>query len=824
MIPLSPQQPYPGLRPFDSGDQDYFFGRDAQVRLLRQKLESKRMVAVVGRSGCGKSSLVRAGLVPQLSDQTTDAWRIVTFQPRGRPIAELTEQLVALQLDLHRDPDQKDAGGEIDVSLRNSRIEAMLRRSSQGLVEVARELGLPPGARLLIIVDQFEEIFRFEDTGKRDADEATAFVRLLMEAVGAAAPNIHVILTMRLDFLGDCARFQRLPEAISDGQFLVPNLTRAERRRAIEEPAKKGGKSISPAVTQRLLNDVGEDPDQLPVLQHILMRMWREAPGRDEITLDEYDAVGGFADAISRHADQVYEGLANDDDRLIAERLFRAISERDRGGRAVRRAIPLGEIAATVGRPEASVVRVVNAFRAPECCFLMPPADEPLSAGERVDVSHESLLRRWQKTAGTPTSEGWIAKEDRYGKIYRNLLEAAKANAVLPDAIARERQAWWDSAAPNEAWASRYDNEFERVRTFLENNAKRARDNVLNAERSRRRARYTYATMSVLCLIAVLFGVFAIGENRQKSALETRSSLLELKALDLEAENNRQAAQQREALAKLNAERAAIVEENRQLSQNLDGVRRQLAGALREVPRSALSADVRNTLAETLTAAAVNPDDAIQRAVPGKQSTPAPADNKIGYMWVGSPTRGNLRTIDGTPVLPEQLEKNKEYLVGFDIFLRSGLPDRATYSQQSDLGVLPQGSRVQILNIAEPFPRPTGPQSWAQVRVVSLALPTVYFQFAGGSREQAVAMSRALQDLGYKIPGEERTPKAAGLREVRYFEANDRPAADKLAQNATQLLAQLGYRAQPPIRVVQAAPGPNNPDNNIELWLELPPR
>ena len=305
---LSAKQPYPGLRPFDLGDEEFFFGREAQTRSLYAKLKVNRLIAVVGRSGCGKSSLVRAGLVPLLKAETaarqTTNWRIAMFRPQGRPLRELSDALLGLKAE-GRDEAQERPGAETQA-LRQSRMDAMLRRDSLGLVEAARELLRSSTDELLIVVDQFEEIFRFGGTSRGDAEEATTFVRLLVEAINVDTPRIHVLLTMRLDFLGDCARFPRLPEAISDGQFLVPNLSRAERRAAIEEPAKKFGKQIKPEVTQRLLNEIGEDPDQLPVLQHVLMRMWQQAGDNREITLADYDQTGGVKNAITQHADQIF--------------------------------------------------------------------------------------------------------------------------------------------------------------------------------------------------------------------------------------------------------------------------------------------------------------------------------------------------------------------------------------------------------------------------------------------------------------------------------------------------------------------------------------
>ncbi len=524
MSGVSSSQPYPGLRPFEEGDQDYFFGRDAQTRGLRQKLNTSRLVAVVGRSGCGKSSLVKAGLIPLLAKEDAGGepvWRVALFRPQGRPIEELGAALLGLA------PGEPEDARE----LRRSRLAAMLSRSSQGLVEAARELGLSTSGRLLIVVDQFEEIFRFEDPGGKDADEATAFVRLLIEAVNAESPAINVILTMRLDFLGDCARFQRLPEAISDGQYLVPNLSRAERRAAIEAPAKKAGKLIRPEVTQRLLNEIGEDPDQLPVLQHVLMRMWQHAGAASEISLDDYTGTGGVKEAISRHADQIYGALPSDGHRLAAERLFKAISERDRRGRSIRRATRFGDIAAIVSGDDATIpaaaseqklLEVVAAFRAPDCCFVMPPVGETITPSTLIDISHESLLRGWGKLTGAPEKEGWIGEEAADGRKYNDLLEDEKRNYVFPSKIADERQLWWRTARPNAAWAERYGARFTAVKDFLEGVCDlHRRESEIRQQRALRK-RYFRVASAVLALIGVFAVIaFYVNEKAKDAKRET---------------------------------------------------------------------------------------------------------------------------------------------------------------------------------------------------------------------------------------------------------------------------------------------------------------
>ena len=263
--------PYPGLRPFRAEEADIYFGRETQTDALLDRLGRTRLLAVVGPSGCGKSSLVRAGMIASLQTGFMAAagadWRIADLRPGDRPMARLARALRPFA-----PPAEATEMAEAEAL---PLIEAALRRGPLGLVEWLRDVGLPPATNLLLLVDQFEEIFRYREKG--DRDEADAFVALLLASAAQRELPIYIVITMRSDFLGDCALFSGLPEAINDSQYLTPRLTREQCRLAITGPAKVFGGAVDPALVNRLLNDFGPDPDQLPLLQHALMRMWDRA-------------------------------------------------------------------------------------------------------------------------------------------------------------------------------------------------------------------------------------------------------------------------------------------------------------------------------------------------------------------------------------------------------------------------------------------------------------------------------------------------------------------------------------------------------------------
>ena len=231
-------------------------------------------------------------------------------------------------------------------------------------------------------------------------------MQILLDADRRRIENVRVLITMRSDFIGDCAYFHGLSEAVSATQYLVPNLTRSQLEEAIRKPIEKAGGTIEPELVERLLNDCGDELDQLPVLQHCLMRLWdragAETPagGARHLTRLTYDAIGRMTDALSRHADEILAQCAGKE--LAIEQAFRALSEVDREGRAIRRALRFDKLLAETGVSETDLRAGLDRFRAPNCSFLLPSlsASPTLAADERIDIGHEALLRRWKMIAG----------------------------------------------------------------------------------------------------------------------------------------------------------------------------------------------------------------------------------------------------------------------------------------------------------------------------------------------------------------------------------------------------------------------------------------
>ncbi len=302
---------------------------------------------------------------------------------------------------------------------------------------------------------------------------------------------IYLVLTMRSDYLGDCAVFAGLPEALNESQYLTPRLTRDQRREAIESPARVHYGRVDPVLVNRLLNDTSGAADALPLMQHALMRMWSLArersgvtgsdPTGEEVTITEadYRQVGGLSGAISRDVERVYSDL-DAPGRRIARILFCRLCEVDEGPGDIRRPTELAKVADVAGVPVDAVRSVADAFRDPAFRFLAPSIDElrQLQDDTRLDITHESLIREWRRL------RRWLKRERDSAEAYRRLARTAidweDRHAALWGSPDLENFLEWERReSPTEAWADRYGGRFALAMQFLrKSEAKRRKDRL----------------------------------------------------------------------------------------------------------------------------------------------------------------------------------------------------------------------------------------------------------------------------------------------------------------------------------------------------------
>ena len=473
-----PKRPYPGLRPFAVDEWEIFFGREIMTEDVVRLLLRQGLVLVHGSSGSGKSSLVYAGVLPQLERRRRRrklTMKTAMIRPGRSPLRSLAVELAKLCASPTQQPDV-DAMHQTLVRGREAReeIEAKIRTTGPN--------------ELCIFIDQFEELFRFAREG--DPEQARIFADVVIGLAGskdvdtehrpatihseeeaARTPSgIFAVLTMRSEFLGDCTRFPGLAETINSTQYLLPNMSRADLRRAIREPAALYGGSVDWELAEQLAQDAAYEADPLPLIQHTLMRLWERRSGK-ALQLADYVAASssprrdgrqpgrtGLAQMLASHADEILAASPTPDqngDPNAVEYLFRALTDIDTEGRAIRRPQTFARLSRATGASEDALSPILDAFRADGVSFVTPYQSKgALASGDMIDISHEALICCWPRIADPTTDEagqprGWLHREFQDGLIWRSLAVQAQAfltnpEACLDPATTEQRWPWFE--------------------------------------------------------------------------------------------------------------------------------------------------------------------------------------------------------------------------------------------------------------------------------------------------------------------------------------------------------------------------------------------
>ena len=393
--------PYQGLAFFDVADEGRFFGRETLTAELVTFLKDHPFLTVVGASGCGKSSVVRAGVVPVLQHgnamKGSDKWGIVIITPTSHPLKALAAVLT------------QDAES---VTAQATLMDDMARDPRSLDLFAARFVAKTKAPRIMIIVDQFEELF----TLCQDAAERKEFVDNLLSAATQDGVTT-VILTLRADFYGYCAEFDNLRSALEACQRYIGPMAREELRAAIEKPAEQGGWDLEPGLTNRLLKDVDEQPGALPLLSHALLETWRRRNGR-RLTLSGYEASGGVQGAIANTADELYVALSPEQ-QAMARNIFIRLTFVGEDVQTTRRRVPLNEL---VNGEHA--VEMLTLLKRLQDARLVTTEKVSISAmggdgGDTIflDVAHEALIREW------PRLRGWIDENRIWLRVHQVISE-----------------------------------------------------------------------------------------------------------------------------------------------------------------------------------------------------------------------------------------------------------------------------------------------------------------------------------------------------------------------------------------------------------------
>ena len=520
--------PYKGLDYFDEADADLFVGREALTEKLAERvlaLASKSQVdqvsffAIVGASGSGKSSLVRAGLVPALRwDKRSANWLIHVLTPTAHPLESLATSLA-------RENGSLASTAALMDDLSNDQRTLSLF--------IKRELKTTGGPHLLLVIDQFEELFAL----CHSEAERSAFIGNLITAASDMAGGAVVVITLRADFYAHCASYLQLREALATHQEYIGAMSDEEMQRAIEEPARRGRWEFEPGLMDLILHDVGHEPGALPLLSHALLETWQRRHGRT-LTLSGYTSAGGVRGAIAETAETVFTDQFTHEQQAIARRIFLRLTELgdETATGDTRRRATFNEL---ILKPEET-----DATQA----VLKALADARLvtTSEDSVQVAHEALIREW------PTLRGWL-EDNREGlRLHRQLTEAAQEWLAVerePDILYRgarlaQAREWADAhaedmnalereflaasiefseseAAEREAARQR---ELDAAQKLADTERQRADEGVKSAHRLRRRALLTTG-FGVLTLILALLAFLAWQRSTSQAAINLSLSL-----------------------------------------------------------------------------------------------------------------------------------------------------------------------------------------------------------------------------------------------------------------------------------------------------------
>ncbi|MEJ7645844.1 MAG: High-affnity carbon uptake protein Hat/HatR [Chryseolinea sp.] len=549
--------PFPGLRPYSIEDSHLFFGRESQIDDILKKISRNRFVAVLGYSGSGKSSLMFCGLMPVLYGgfitESGSQWNVIITRPGASPIASLTDSILEFMIDSNR-----IENGDADVY--RVIINSVLRSGADGLVEISRFLHRGEGENTFFLVDQFEEVFRYRDQDRAEAlNDAQLYVNLILTAINQTHVPTYIALTMRSDFIGECATFSGLTQKINRSNYLIPQVNREQKKAVIEGPIAVAGGHIAPRLVKRLLNDIGNSHDQLPILQHALMRTWDYWTGNHEegepVDIRHYNAIGKVGQALAQHANEAYDELTTRD-RHIAEILFKNITEKNQTNRGMRRPCRVGLVAELSEASEDEVITVIDHFRRVGRSFLMPAAHVPLNSDSMVELSHESLMRIWTRLGA------WVEEEFESASMYKRLSEAAAMYQIGKTGLWRPPDLqlalnWQKKQNPTREWGQRYDEAFERSIVFLDTSRITYEAELKNQEmmqrRVLRRTRATAIILGIAFVVAILFFVFAYLQKLQADTDKIRAdnNRLEAEANYTVAEQQRKIAEDKERIVRL---------------------------------------------------------------------------------------------------------------------------------------------------------------------------------------------------------------------------------------------------------------------------------
>jgi tetratricopeptide (TPR) repeat protein len=597
--------PYRGLLHFREEDAPFFFGREAAIEGLVEGVKHHPFLALVGASGSGKSSVVRAGLVPRLRSDHRTTWEFISLVPTDQPLKALAAALV---------PFLEPTKSEVDRLEEAGKLAGLFAGGTVSLYDVVRrildkQLGTN---RVLILVDQFEELYTLvqEDAIRRK------FVDELITASSLSGSKLIVTITLRGDFVGKAFAYRALSDRLQGAQINLGPMTRQELTLVIRKPAEKLQLSFEAGLVERILDSVGDEPGNLPLLEFVLTELWEQRRGG--LLLNEsYDTMGELKGALAKKADDFFEKLSAADQKVL-QRVFLRIVRPSESGEDTRRRAAITEL------PSEGVELVVKLANE----RLLVTNKSVSGTEQTVEVAHEALISNWS------TLRNWINEDrefllwrDRLGTLLTEWERAQESDeALLRGPLLTEAQKWFDQRSQD------LSDEERKFITASRAVAEKRRQQQAAAAKSLRRLAWVLAAVALVAVGGAIFGFW------QKSEAEVAKA---------ETEKERQQA----VVAKNDAERgrhdaeAAKAEAKRQEAKAKENANKERA--------SRNAAEEQARIAETQRLSAQTSE---KRANDARDQ----ADGLINFMLYD--LRDRLKAIGRLDVLNDVAKKAKGYL------------------------------------------------------------------------------------------------------------------------------------------------------------------
>ncbi|NMC40058.1 MAG: ATP-binding protein, partial [Bacteroidales bacterium] len=591
------------MRPFRMDEAALFFGRDRETSEILNRLLENRFVAVIGAEGSGKTSVINCGVIPALM-KTPGTWRFMTLCPGKDPIGSLAAEMVKLAVEK-----KKDAGPALNL-------EDTLKKNPGSLSRIAESM-LEGDEKLLIIVDQFEQIFRFSQagTGSVPEEEYQAFVNLLLNCIIGDKGRIYLAVVISSQWISDCTRFPNFAEAviISRSSVIIPGLTGDNLENIILRPLTLYGIKAEPELTARLVKEAAAFSEKLPVIQNTLRKMLINRPENEDpfepLSVKDFEETGTFSGSVEKHAEEIFSGLDRNE-KYLCEKIFRSLIVKGPRGEYLRKRCTFGHIIDVAGCSREKLAEVVEKLSDNNANLIYYHGDLSTNLNTVIDIRYNILPEYWSRL------RKWADEEDNSVRTYKQLAALASfchqgKTGLLKQPELRQFSEWAAREKPVLQWAVTHDPAFERAMVYLRASEKHFKEEEEKRERlkkikSKKRRLFGLGIAAGFIFILGMLGIFIAGKIRADNALaeaeimQDKSDSISLVLLrdflaaDSLAKNAKRygedALRQKETEFSLRMQAVARAEKERMLRKNTEAVADSIRSELAESRESELKA------------------------------------------------------------------------------------------------------------------------------------------------------------------------------------------------------------------------------------------